>query len=73
MNEYLEKWIVFMPEGIEQGKQMIRHYLSIGFAGLTLLMVISGVVTGDFLEGLSLAAFWFVLFLLVVPKSKRYR
>jgi hypothetical protein len=52
---------------------MIRHYLSIGFAGLTLLMVISGIVTGDFLEGLSLGAFWFVLFLLVVPKNKRYR
>jgi hypothetical protein len=52
---------------------MIRHYLSIGFAGLTILMVISGIITGDFLEGLGLAAFWFVLFLLVVPKHKRYR
>jgi hypothetical protein len=50
---------------------MIRHYLSVGFAGLTFLMLISGILTGDFLEGLSLAAFWFVLFLLVVPKNKR--
>ena len=50
---------------------MIRHYLSVGFAGLTLLMLISGILTGDFLEGLSLAAFWFVLFLIVVPKNKR--
>lgn len=50
---------------------MIRHYLSVGFAGLTILMVFGGIVTGDFLEGLSLAAFWFVLFLLVVPKNKR--
>lgn len=52
---------------------MIRHYLSIGLAGLTILMLISGVVTGDFIEGLSLAAFWFVLFLIVVPKNKRFR
>jgi len=50
---------------------VIRHRLSIWFAGLTLLMLISGIWTGDFLEGLSLAAFWFVLFLLVVPKNKR--
>jgi len=50
---------------------MIRHYLSVGFAFLTILMVVSGIVTGDFLEGLSLAAFWFVLFLLVVPKDRR--
>jgi len=49
---------------------MIRHYLSIGFAGLTILMVISGIVTGDFLEGFSRAAFWFVLFLLAVPKDR---
>jgi hypothetical protein len=48
---------------------MIRHYLAIGFAGLTLLMVISGIITGEFLQGLSLAAVWFVLFLLVVPKN----
>ena len=52
---------------------MIRHYLSVGFAGLTILMLISGVWTGEFLEGLSLAAFWFVLFLIVVPKDRRYR
>ena len=49
---------------------MIRHRLSIWFAGLTLLMLISGIWTGDFLGGLSLAAFWFVLFLLVVPKIR---
>lgn len=52
---------------------MIRHYLSVIFASLTILMLISGIFTGDFLEGLSLAAFWFVLFLVVVPKNKRYR
>ena len=52
---------------------MIRHYLSISFAGLTILMLISGVVTGDFLEGLRLAVFWFVLFLIVVPKNTRFR
>ena len=52
---------------------MIRHYLSIGFAGLTILMLIGGIVTGDFQEGLSLAVFWFVLFLIVVPKNKRFR
>jgi len=50
---------------------MIRHYLSVGFAGLTILMLINGILTGEFLEGLSLAAFWFVLFLLVVPKNRR--
>jgi hypothetical protein len=34
-------------------------------------MLVAGIFLGDFLEGLSLAAFWFVLFLLVVPKYRR--
>jgi hypothetical protein len=52
---------------------MIRHNLAKVFAGLSILMLVAGIFLGDFLEGLSLAAFWFVLFIIVVPKKKRYR
>jgi hypothetical protein len=49
---------------------VIRHNLAKVFAGLTILMPICGILAGSFIEGLSLAAFWFVLFLLVVPKNR---
>ena len=50
---------------------MIRHNLAKLCAGLSIFMLVAGIFLGDFLEGLSLAAFWFVLFLLVVPKYRR--
>ena len=49
---------------------MIRHNLAKLCAGLSIFMFVAGIFLGDFLEGLSLAAFWFVLFLLVVPKRQ---
>jgi hypothetical protein len=51
---------------------MIRHNLAKFLAGLSILIFLSGIVTGQFVEGLQLAFFWFILFLIVVPKN-RYR